>query len=149
MPTITTKYSGNMLFETQIGNHIVKIDVPTGMGGSDRGPMPPQLFIASIGSCVAALVTEYCEHHNVDCTGLSVDVTFEKTDKPTRLTNIKAVVNLPNATLAAKEAAVRRAADHCPVHETILNMPPMVIEIHDKTDLALAEKAQADLLVTE
>ncbi|MFW5691798.1 MAG: OsmC family protein [Chloroflexota bacterium] len=145
MATITTTYQGDMLFETQIGSHSLRIDVPSGMGGSDRGPMPPQLFIASIGSCVAALVAEYCEKHDIDTTGLRVDVSFDKEEKPARLVNIKAVVTLPNADVHAKEAAVRRVAEHCPVHETIVDMQPMEIEIRDRSDLSLTDPAPTAL----
>jgi putative redox protein len=135
MAKITTIYKGDMLFESTIGEHTIAIDVPDGMGGKNRGPMPPQLFIASIGSCVAALVTEYCEHHNIDATGLTVDIEFEKISNPTRLTNIRSIVTLPNATVHQKDAAIRRVAERCPVHETIVNMPEMAIEIRDQTDL--------------
>ena len=38
MPSITTYYKGDMLFESQIGKHTITIDVPPAMGGSDRGP---------------------------------------------------------------------------------------------------------------
>ena len=47
MAKITTYYKGDMLFESKLGNHSVIIDVPAGMGGQDRGPTPPELFIAS------------------------------------------------------------------------------------------------------
>jgi uncharacterized OsmC-like protein len=40
-----------MSFETTLGNHRLLIDVPASMGGKDRGPTPPELFVASLGSC--------------------------------------------------------------------------------------------------
>ena len=50
MAKITTYYKGDMLFESKLGTHSIIIDVPAGMGGTDRGPTPPELFIASLGS---------------------------------------------------------------------------------------------------
>lgn len=41
MPTITTRYRGDMSFTTDLGRHALVIDVPAGMGGKDRGPTPP------------------------------------------------------------------------------------------------------------
>lgn len=139
MATLTTTYTGDMLFETQIGDHTLKIDVPEGMGGQDRGPQPPQLFVASLGSCVAALVAQYCNQHDIDTTGLKVDVEFEKESNPTRLTNLRAIVYLPNADVKDKAAAVRRVAEHCPVHETIVSTSGMDIEIQDKNVLSPAK----------
>jgi len=121
MPTITTEYRGDMLFETKLGNHVLTIDVPPVMGGKDRGPEPPQLFIASLGSCVGALVAEYCGHKGIDTRDMTVDVSFEKTEHPTRLTNIRVRVNLPHADCEEghRKEVLTRVAQHCPVHETI------------------------------
>jgi uncharacterized OsmC-like protein len=119
MATQTTYYRGAMLFESELGNHLLKIDVPPGMGGSDRGPTPPELFIASLGSCVGAFVAQYCERTGLDTTDLTIDVTYEKVDDPTRLTDLEVKVNLPHADCDRKRGAIERVASHCPVHETI------------------------------
>jgi putative redox protein len=135
MTTLTTVYKGDMLFEASNGSHTISIDVPTGMGGQDRGFMPPQLFIVSLGACVAALIAEYCESHDINTTGLEVDINYDKFDKPSRMENIKAVVKLPNATVEKREKALRHVAKHCPVHETIMITDSMDIEILDQTTL--------------
>lgn len=121
MPTIRTCYRGDMLFETVLGSHTISIDVPPGMGGKDRGPTPPQLLIASLGSCVAVLVADFCEEHEIDDTGLSVDVSYEKTSHPTRLTGIAVTIALPHGECGDEciRQAIQRVAEHCPVHETI------------------------------
>ena len=46
MPEITVNHKGEMEFETKIGNHKLTIDIPPENNGKDRGPTPPQLFIA-------------------------------------------------------------------------------------------------------
>lgn len=122
MAKITTDYKGDMLFESKIGNHSVIIDVPPDMGGTDRGPTPPQLFVASLGSCIAAFVANYCNNTGIDATDMTVDVTFDKVEDPTRLVNIKVHVNLPHGDYKRREKALLRVAEHCPVHETISNL---------------------------
>ena len=129
MAKITTTYKGDMLFESKLGNHGVVIDVPAGMGGKDRGPTPPELFVASLGSCIAALVAQYCGRSGIDATDMTVDVTFDKVDDPTRLTNLKARVELPHGQCADRQAALHRVAEHCPVSETILTLEGIDIEI--------------------
>ncbi len=132
MASITTSYKGNMLFETKIGNHAIVIDVPENMGGSDRGPMPPQLFVASLGSCIGAYVAQYCRNNSIDDTGMTVDVSFEKVDNPTRLINLKVTIRFPNGDCSARVDAIQRVAEHCPVHETIMTMKGIEVEILDK-----------------
>jgi putative redox protein len=133
MPVITTDYTGDMSFSTEMGKHRLVIDVPPGMGGQDRGPTPPELFVASLGSCVAAYVATYCENHNVDTTGLAVDVSYAKVDDPTRLVDVVVTVRLPHAECGARLAAIQRVSEHCPVHETITSLSGITIEVHDCT----------------
>ncbi len=132
MGKISTYYMGDMLFESEIGNHKLVIDVPPAMGGSDRGPTPPDVFVASLGSCVGAFVAQYCERNGVNTADLSVDVTFDKADDPTRLVNLKVTVNLPHGECKQRKAAIQRVAEHCPVHETISTLGGIEIEILDK-----------------
>ena len=141
MATITTHYKGNMLFESQIGKHSITIDVPPGMGGSDRGPIPPDLFVASLGSCIGAFVAQYCENNGIDDTGMTVDLTFEKASDPTRLVNLKATVNLPEGDCAKRVKAIERVAEHCPVHATIKTMENLEITILGKGECDVTPKA--------
>jgi uncharacterized OsmC-like protein len=130
MAKISTSYKGDMLFETQLGRHNVIIDVPPGMGGADRGPTPPEFFVASLGSCVAALVANYCNNSGLDASDLSVDVTFDKVEDPARLSNVQVLINLPNAELNGRQAAILRVAERCPVHETICSMDSVEISLN-------------------
>jgi len=129
MAKIVTHHRGDMLFESVIGNHTIKIDVPESMGGSDRGPMPPQLFVASLGSCIGALVAQYCQNNGIDHEGMSVEVAFDKADDPTRLVDLKATVKLPNGDCEKRVKAIERVAEYCPVHSTISTMRGLDIEI--------------------
>ncbi len=133
MAKITTFYKGDMLLETEIGNHALTIDVPASMGGSDRGPTPPQIFVASLGSCIGAFVANYCNNAGIDVTGMTVDVTFDKVEDPTRLDNVKVEVNLPNGDISGREKAILRVAGHCPVHETICTLEDVDIVLSGKS----------------
>lgn len=134
MATITTVYKGEMLFESKLGNHSILIDVPASMGGRDRGPTPPELFVASLGSCVGAFVADYCGRAGIDTRDLTVDVSFDKAEDPTRLANLKVRVNLPYGDCAKREQAIRRVAEHCPVHETIATLEGIEIELVGKQE---------------
>ena len=134
MPTISTAYKGDMLFETTLGNHTIQIDVPAAMGGADRGPTPPELFIASLGSCVGAFVANYCQQAGVDTRDLRVDVSFDKLSDPTRLANIAVKVTVPHGDCHGRERALLRVAEHCPVHETMVTLEGITIEVVGRTE---------------
>jgi len=132
MAKITSYYKGDMLTETKIGKHTIATDVPEGWGGKDRGPTPPQVFVASLGGCVVALVANYCHKSGLDAEGLSVDVTFEKISDPSRLSDVKIQINLPNADVSGREKAILKVAEHCPVHETICSLEAVEMEVKGK-----------------
>lgn len=136
MAKITTYYKGDMLFESEIAGHKILIDVPYEMGGEDRGPTPPQLFIASLGSCIGAFVAHYCELKDIDARELSVDISFDKAENPTRLTNLQVEVNLPHGDCENREKAMLRVAEHCPVHETINTLDGISFKINGNGHVA-------------
>jgi putative redox protein len=130
MPTITTTSLGNGAFETLLGRHRIVTDAPQGMGGEDRGPEPAQLFVASLGACVAAIVQAYCAAHDVDGRDLRVDVDFEKTGEPTRLRRILVRIAVPHADMSSDRlrTVIQRVAEHCPVHETVSTLDAIRFE---------------------
>ena len=130
MATITTTYKGGTICETQIGGYTITTD-----SNKTIAPTAPQLFVTSIGACVVAVVSGYCNRVGIDATGLSVDVSYEGIDNPFRLGNFKVMIHLPNATLGKREEALRRVAEHCPVHESIADWSGIDFIIHDSSTL--------------
>jgi hypothetical protein len=74
----------------------------------------------------------------MDTRDLSVETSFEKTEKPALLTDFRVEVQLPHAALGERLAAAKRVADHCIIHETLQHLKTLEIRIHDRTDLAAA-----------
>lgn len=141
MSTITTYYRGDMRFESVMGEHRLVIDAPESIGGKGRGPTPPELFVTSLGSCVAAFVASYCETVGLDTTDMTVDVGFGQAEGepacPTCLVDIEIVINLPSAEVGPRERAIQRVAEHCPVHETVeYRLKSIDFEVRDRTRLA-------------
>jgi uncharacterized OsmC-like protein len=135
MSTITTVYKGDMEFEAIMGEHRLTIDVSPNRGGKGRGPRSTQLFVASLASCVAVFVASYCARTGLDATDLSVDVNYGEDDaEPTSLVDLEVVINLPHADIGDRREAIRRVAEHCPVHETVeYSLKAIDFEIHDRT----------------
>jgi len=133
MATITTTAIGERAFEALVGRHRIVTDVPTDLGGQDRGPEPAQLFVVSLGACVATLVQEYCLHHDVDARDLRVDVDYEKVSHPSRLRHIRVRIAVPHADLSSERlrTILQRVAEHCPVHETISTMDAIEFEFEN------------------
>ncbi len=119
MAEVTIKYKGDALFEARAGNHTINIDVPPALQGQDRYMAPTELFVVSLASCIGAMVIGYCENMKIDTTDLSIGLSYDKLDKPSRLGNFKATIHLPRGGWEERKDAILRVAHHCPVHATI------------------------------
>lgn len=131
MGTVTSSYKGDMLFETQIGDHVILNDVPATpeWGGKNRAPTPPEYLMMSLSSCVAAFLMRYCNQTKINTEGLSVSVSFNKAEKPVYLKDIKVQINLPNADVDGHKNALKRVCEHCVVHETLTHVDNIEINI--------------------
>lgn len=138
MSKVTTRCNGDNSFEVVMGDHRIVVDSPETWGGHNLGPMPPQLFMASIGSCVAVLVNHFCDQHNLCRDSLSVDVDYDKADHPVRFTNIRVTVNMPDTNCPddITRKALQHVAEHCPVHETIATMEKISFVIRTASGVA-------------
>lgn len=139
MPSITSQHLGDMVFETAIGNYKILNDVPATAewGGKNRHPTPPEYFIASLSSCIAAFVMQYCNHSELDASGMSVEISYEKAAQPSHLKNIVVNINLPGIELGERVEAIKRVSRHCTIHETISKLGTETLEINvkDKTSV--------------
>ena len=143
MSTISTIYKGDMEFEAIMGEHRLTVDVSPSRGGRGRGPRSTQLFAASLASCVAVFVASYCERNGLDATDLRVDLNYGEDDQePTSLVDLEVVINLPHADVGDRLEAIRRVAEHCPVHETVeYSMKSIGFEVRDRATSATQASA--------
>ena len=129
MGKVRVEHKGDMLFEATAGNHKAQFDVPPAMGGKDRAMNPTEAFAVSLAACVNVLVTKYCKDMQIDPTGLTVELTYDKLESPSRLGNFKAAIKIPKGGWESRKDGVLRAADRCPVAETVRQFKGMEITV--------------------
>jgi uncharacterized OsmC-like protein len=134
MASVTSKHLGDMVFETQVGEHKILNDVPPtpDWGGKGRYPTPPDYFVASLSSCIAAFVVQYANQAGIDTADMSVEIDYEKATKPAHLKDLAVKINLPKADVGNRLAALKRVSGQCTVHETICKMEGLPIEVRDR-----------------
>jgi putative redox protein len=134
MPSVKSHHVGDMVFETQLGDHKVLTDVPPTpeWGGEGRHPTSPDYFVASLSSCIAAFVQRYCVQSRIDATDMYVELHYETSTNPAYLKELTVDVYLPNADVDARAEAIKRVSDLCTVHETIYQMHGLPISVHDR-----------------
>jgi uncharacterized OsmC-like protein len=116
-------------FAIHSGSHSIICDQPTENGGDDAGMTPPELMLASLGSCAAFYAVQYLQTRNLAQTGLEVSVTADKIRQPARLGNFRIHVSCPVALTGEQTEGLMRSIKHCLIHNTLLAPPEINIEL--------------------
>ena len=118
-------------------SHSIICDQPTENGGEDSGMTPPELLLASLGSCAAFYAVQYLNTRNLAETGVEVTVTAEKLKQPARVGNFRVHVVCPVSLTEEQTEGLMRSVHHCLVHNTLLTPPEIAIELTTKEITAL------------
>ena len=80
-------HTGKTKFQIQARQHVIDCDQPVENGGDDAAMTPPEIFLASLGSCAAFYAAQYLSSRKLADHGLEVSVVAEKLREPARLGN--------------------------------------------------------------
>lgn len=126
---IQVEHLGAVQFEIKARQHAIVSDQPSENGGFDEGMTPPELLLASLGSCAAFYAAQYLRKHNLDTEGTIVRVTAEKAKDPARLDNFRIAIKVPCGLDQKDFEGVEQSVQHCMIHNTLLRTPSIAIEI--------------------
>jgi putative redox protein len=79
---VMVEHLGAVQFEVRARNHAIVCDQPEKNGGFDEGMTPPELILASLGTCAGYYATEYLNTRNLVGTGMQIRVSAEKAKAP-------------------------------------------------------------------
>jgi len=127
---VTVEHLGAVQFEIKARQHVIASDQPAENGGFDEGMTPPELFLASLGSCAAFYAAAYLRKHKLAEEGTKVRVTADKRKDPARLDDFYIFVDVPAGLDPKHLAGLERAVHQCLIHNTLLHPPTIAIEIH-------------------
>jgi uncharacterized OsmC-like protein len=119
----------NVRFSIQARNHTVISDQPAESGGQDAGMTPPELLLASLGSCAAFYAVQYLRARKLPEHGVEVRVNAEKLKQPTRVGNFRIQVTCPVPLSEEQRLGMMRSVHQCLVHNTLLSQPQIAIEL--------------------
>jgi uncharacterized OsmC-like protein len=126
---IVVTHEGGLRFGTQIRSHRIVVDQPERAGGGDTGPTPLELIAASLGTCVALYVHQFCESRGLSSEGLRVEVDSHGASNPGRIGELVVRVSPPAGLPAHAAALLERVARSCPVHNTLEHGAKVTVEI--------------------
>ncbi len=126
---VTIKHLDRVKFSIQARSHTILCDQPIENNGDDAGMTPPELMLASLGSCAAFYAVQYLNARNLPAEGVEVSVTADKLMQPARLGKFKINVTSPAVLSEAQTDGLMRSVHHCLIHNTLLSPPEILIEL--------------------
>jgi putative redox protein len=126
---VQVKQTDGVRFLIASRTHSVICDQPVENGGADSGMTPPELLLASLGSCAAFYAAQYLKTRKLSDSGVEVSVTAEKLKQPARLGNFQIDVISPVALTEEQQQAMMRSVHHCLIHNTLLSPPDIKINL--------------------
>lgn len=126
---VFVEHLGAVQFEVKARQHSMVCDQPPENGGHDEGMTPPELLLASLGSCAAFYAAQYLRKHKLATEGTRVRVTADKVKDPARVDNFRIEVDAPVELSEQHRAGLEASVHHCLIHNTLLHAPRIAIEI--------------------
>jgi len=115
-------------YHIRIGDHEVTVDQPLEQGGTDEGPTPTELFVASLASCAAFFAGRFLRRHLGRDQQFGVDCRYHMSyDAPSRVSSVHLDLVLPPDLPEAVRDGALRAAERCTVHNSIERRPTIRI----------------------
>jgi putative redox protein len=127
---ITVEHLGSVQFQIKTRGHFIVSDQPVEQGGYNEGMTPPELLLASLGSCAGYYAAQYLRKHKLAIEGTRVRVTCDKAKEPfPRMENFKIDVEAPVELSPEHLKGVQDAVEHCLVKNTLLHPPKISFQI--------------------
>ena len=127
---VTVEHLGSVQFEIKTRGHSIISDQATADGGFDEGMTPPELLLASLGSCAAFYAAQYLRKHKLATEGARVSISCQKVKDPVpRMTDFVIDVAAPVELTEEHRKGVYEAVERCLVHNTLLHTPKISIKV--------------------
>ena len=118
--------AGRFQQSMRLGHHQLIADEPERVGGTDTGPGPYELLLASLGACTSMTIRLYATRKSIPLGHVSVRLNHKRvhvddaTGEPTQpLERITREIRLEGDLSDEDRTRLMNIADRCPVHRTL------------------------------
>jgi len=126
---VFVEHLGAFQFLIHARKHMIDCDQPVENGGYDEGVTPPELLLASLGSCAGFYAAQYLKKNSLAAEGTRVRVTAEKAKDPARLDNFRIDLEIPVPLTPEHQVGIEDTIQHCLIHNTLLHAPRITLDV--------------------
>jgi putative redox protein len=119
---------GYLKQEIRAGKHVTIADEPLAAGGTDEGPGPYELLLASLGACTAMTLQVYARRKQWPLEKVEVSLSHDRlhaedcaecVTKEGQITRIDRYISLTGELSEEQRSKLLEIAQRCPVHRTL------------------------------
>ena len=121
-------FPGGKRVEAEYKGFKIVTDQPVYAGGDGSAPAPFDLFLASIGTCVAYYVLAFCQKRGISTEEISVVLNTEKNPETRMIEKISIEIRLPREFPLKYKDAVIKSVNSCAVKAHILKAPAFEVK---------------------
>jgi putative redox protein len=131
MSQITATLTSGMVVRLSNGRHVWTADEPISSGGTDSGPNPYELLLASLAACTCITLAFYCQRKGIALKSVSARYDFDRVhaddcencDDPKTgfIDKITSHLQISGDFSGAQQKRLSESAERCPVHKTLAN----------------------------
>jgi len=105
----------------QIGQHQLLADEPPALGGTDAGPAPFDLLLASLGACTSITLRMYAQRKALPLTRVRVELQHDRIDVAGmgKRDRIIRHIRLEGELSAEQRSGLLAIANKCPMYRTL------------------------------
>ena len=112
----------------EIGPHRFAGDEPVAFGGTDTGPSPYDLLLASLGTCTSMTISFYARRRGWPLESVTVSLHHSKIHaidcaecetKEGKIDRIEREIHLAGSLTDEQRSKLMEIADRCPIHQTL------------------------------
>lgn len=133
----TSKLEEGFKVTSHMDGHVLVQDLPKTLGGTDAGPSPTAVILATIAGCICIVARYHAKKKGIEIEDMEIDVSGEfdprgflgEDVKPGfQKITINVRIKSPNSEEEIKNF-IKFVEDHCPILDTILSPPKVELII--------------------
>ena len=129
MDTLRVKHLGGDRVRIQVRDHEIVVDQPVEAGGTNIGPTPVELFVASLAACVAHYTRGYLRRHRLPEDPIEIHAQWAMASSPARVAAVEIDVTVPAIVSAEARRGLYAVVSHCTVHNSLTSPPDVRLRI--------------------
>ena len=128
--SVESTWRGGLRCDVAAGNFVVVADEPESVGGSDEGPQPTELLLASVASCFTLAIAYSARKRSIALAELSVKVTGVYDGPRFRAIHIAPQIGCDPALF---DSLIRQAERVCYVTNTLRSNVDIIVDVEPAT----------------